>query len=223
MERKGCRPTAMDRGSQHLAAHAKQWPDIELKDKRPIQVLARLIGPLSTRLSNSQRSLSPANKLPPQNFNTTAATQSCEHKQVFYAFRKAEKSWTNLELQFCLNNTRKSILTVLARNIGKGKDHASEHNAQFGTCRRPSRTSYSHSQLKRKIQKRKRRGKSIHSTHSPLHPRAMAQAYHSPSLQYSIGFAELAISISHEHSANTIPVLIDPKDVPHIDFDSSLA
>lgn len=41
--------------------------------------------------------------------------------------------------------------------------------------------------------------------------------------QCSIGFAELAISISHEHSANTIPVLIDPKDVLHIDFDSSLA
>ena len=43
-------------------------------------------------------------------------------------------------------------------------------------------------------------------------------------VQCNIGFAELAVNLSDEHSANTIPVLIDIlKDVPHIDFDSSLA
>ena len=43
-------------------------------------------------------------------------------------------------------------------------------------------------------------------------------------MQCNIGFAELAINLSDEHSADTIPVLIDIlKDVPHIDFDSSLA
>jgi hypothetical protein len=43
-------------------------------------------------------------------------------------------------------------------------------------------------------------------------------------IQCNIGFAELAVNLSDEHIATTIPVLIDIlRDIPHINFDKCMA
>jgi hypothetical protein len=83
----------------------------------------------------------------------------------------------------------------------------------------------------RRTERKRKRGKDIHGAPTPpLHPRERqheligTQLQSAATIQCNIGFAELAVNLSDEHSANTIPVLIDIlKDVPHIDFDSSLA
>jgi phosphatidylinositol 4-kinase A len=43
-------------------------------------------------------------------------------------------------------------------------------------------------------------------------------------IQCNIGFAELAVSLSDEYIATTIPVLIDMlRDIPYIGFDKCMA
>lgn len=129
-------------------------------------------------------------------------------------------------------NIRQLILTDLARNIGECKDHASEHDLTPAIDLLTS-----HVQTRDQPAQDAEDGEDGEEQErifmvcqlSPSCPRALARTYRTlrqsaATIQCNIGFAELAVNLSDEHSANTIPVLIDIlKDVPHIDFDSSLA